>query len=118
MSPTRKRSPRPNHADDEIRDQEVLRANRELASYFRGRRTEREARAALKIVKAFIRHREHVDPANRRPLPGAAPVKASGKAREHTTAKAGKKARRRALPQVETSVSKNQPASTAPPDLE
>jgi hypothetical protein len=55
----------------ELREQEVLRANRELAAYFRGRRTEREARAALKIVKAFIRDRERTDPAKRRPLPGA-----------------------------------------------
>ena len=32
--------------DLEAHDQEVLRANRELAAYFKGRRTEREARAA------------------------------------------------------------------------
>ncbi len=55
----------------ELREQEVLRANRELAAYFKGRRTEREARAALKIVKAFIRDRERIDPAKRRPLAGA-----------------------------------------------
>jgi hypothetical protein len=55
----------------ELREQEVLRANRELAAYFKGRRTEREARAALKIVKAFIRDHERTDPAKRRPLPGA-----------------------------------------------
>ena len=59
-------------AEQEMRDQEVLRANRELAAYFRGRRTEREARAALKIIKAFLRDRERRDPANRPPLPGAA----------------------------------------------
>jgi hypothetical protein len=59
-------------ADDDIRNQEVLRANRELAAYFKGRRTEREARAALKIIKAFIRERERADPAQRRPLPIAA----------------------------------------------
>jgi hypothetical protein len=58
-------------ADTDIRNQEVLRANRELAAYFKGKRTEREARAALKIIKAFIRDREKVDPAKRRPLPGA-----------------------------------------------
>jgi hypothetical protein len=57
----------------ELREQEVLRANRELAAYFKGRRTEREARAALKIVKAFIRDREHIEPAKRRPLPAAQP---------------------------------------------
>ena len=54
-------------AEDEIRNQEVLRANRQLAAYFKGRRTEREARAALKIIKAFVR--ERADPATRRPLP-------------------------------------------------
>jgi len=54
-----------------IREQEVLRANRELAAYFRGRRTEREARSALKIIKAFIRSRERMDPAKRRPLPAS-----------------------------------------------
>jgi len=58
-------------AEHEAREQELLRANRELAAYFRGRRTEREARAALKIIKAFIRDRERTEPANRRPLPGA-----------------------------------------------
>lgn len=61
----------------EIREQEVLRANRELAAYFKGRRTEREARAALKIVKAFIRDRERLDPAVRRPFPGAVSTTAS-----------------------------------------
>src|SRR5436189_3420593 len=53
-----------------MRDQEVLRANRELAAYFKGRRTEREARAALKIIKAFVRDRERRDVRNRPPLPG------------------------------------------------
>lgn len=54
------------------RDQEVLRANRELAAYFRGRRTEREARAALKIIKAFVRDRERQEAKARPPLPGPA----------------------------------------------
>lgn len=58
-------------ADTDIRNQEVLRANRELAAYFKGKRTEREARAALKIIKAFIRDREKLDSSKRRPLPGA-----------------------------------------------
>jgi hypothetical protein len=72
MSPLRKRAaPHADAAEQEIREQEVLRANRELAAYFRGRRTEREARAALKIIKAFIRHRERMEPSSRRPLPGA-----------------------------------------------
>jgi len=52
------------------REQEVLRANKELAAYFKGRRTEREARAALKIIKAFIRDRERADPGSLHPLPG------------------------------------------------
>jgi len=52
-----------------VRDQEVLRATRELAAYFRGKRTEREARAALKIIKAFVRDREQLDSKNRPPLP-------------------------------------------------
>jgi len=58
-------------AEQQMRDQEVLRANRELAAYFKGRRTEREARAALKIIKAFVRDRERRDAGSRRPLPGA-----------------------------------------------
>jgi hypothetical protein len=61
--------------EDAMRDQEVLRANRELAAYFRGRRTDREARAALKIIKAFVRERERRAPKDRRPLPG---VKGAG----------------------------------------
>jgi hypothetical protein len=56
-------------ADQGMRDQEVLRANRELAAYFKGRRTEREARAALKIIKAFVRDRERRDAKSRPPLP-------------------------------------------------
>ena len=57
--------------DQAMRDQEVLRANRELSAYFKGRRTEREARAALKILKAFVRERENLDYGSRPPLPGA-----------------------------------------------
>ena len=73
MTTSRKRAvSQPSVDPQELREQEVLRANRELAAYFRGRRTEREARAALKIVKAFIRERERIDPAKRRPLPGTA----------------------------------------------
>ena len=75
MSTSRKKTASTVSVDlQELREQEVLRANRELAAYFRGRRTEREARAALKIVKAFIRDREHTDPTKRRPLPNAAPA--------------------------------------------
>lgn len=68
-----------NRAEHEMREQEVLRANKELAAYFKGRRTEREARAALKIIKAFIRERERTNPANRRPLPGADPASVAAK---------------------------------------
>ena len=72
-----RRTPHPTHesaAEQERRDQEVVRANRELAAYFRGRRTEREARAALKIIKAFVRDRERRDAKSRPPLPGAKAV--------------------------------------------
>lgn len=64
-------------AEQEMRNQEVLRANRELAAYFRGRRTEREARAALKIIKAFVHDRERRDAKSRPPLPGVAATKTS-----------------------------------------
>ena len=57
--------------EHQVRDLEVMRANKELAAYFKGRRTEREARAALKIIKAFVRDRERADPKSRRPLPGS-----------------------------------------------
>jgi len=59
----------PRRADQDMRDQEVVRANRELAAYFKGRRTEREARAALKIIKAFVRDRERRHAKDRAPLP-------------------------------------------------
>ena len=72
-------------AERAMRDEEVLRANRELAAYFRGRRTEREARAALKIIKAFVRNRERLDPADRPALPGADSAKTSKKVRNEKT---------------------------------
>jgi len=62
--------PREGADEQGMRDQEVLRATRELAAYFKGRRTEREARAALKIIKAFVRDRERRDSRSRPPLPG------------------------------------------------
>src|SRR5712691_3296846 len=70
-------------AEQEMRNQEVLRANRELAAYFKGRRTEREARAALKIIKAFVRDRERRDVKSRPPLPGAASAPPAPKAGGH-----------------------------------
>jgi hypothetical protein len=84
MSTSRKKIASAGHVDlQELREQEVLRANRELAAYFKGRRTEREARAALKIIKAFIRDREHLDPEKRRPLPGSAPAQHRKSAGKH-----------------------------------
>ena len=62
-----------------MRAQEVQRANRELAAYFKGRRTEREARAALKIIKAFVRERERRDDRHRPPLPGFRRVRSTSK---------------------------------------
>jgi hypothetical protein len=67
-------------AEQDMRNQEVLRANRELTAYFKGRRTEREARAALKIIKAFVRDRERRDAGSRPPLPGAHAARTPGEA--------------------------------------
>jgi hypothetical protein len=64
-------------ADGVTRDQEVVRARKELAAYFKGLRTEREARAALKIIKAFVREREKLEVSKRRPLPGLRPARIS-----------------------------------------
>src|SRR5260370_32495557 len=61
-------------SEQAMRDQEALRANKELAGYFKGRRTEREARAALKIIKAFVRDRERRGTKSPPPLPGRAPT--------------------------------------------
>jgi hypothetical protein len=72
-------------AEREMRAQEVLRANRELAAYFKGRRTEREARAALKIIKAFVKEREKRDAGSRPPLP----IGGGAAGSRHSTPKAG-----------------------------
>lgn len=77
-------------ADHEMRNQEVLRANRELAAYFKGRRTEREARAALKTIKAFVRDRERLDAKSRPPLPGADGAKKSKETPQGLTPPDGK----------------------------
>ena len=96
MASARKRStPGTDSAEQEIRQQEVLRANRELAAYFKGRRTEREARAALKIIKAFIRDREELDPGVRHPLPGSAPSAKPPKERTHKRSTANRDRRPR-----------------------
>jgi hypothetical protein len=84
-------------AEQLMRDQEVLRANRELTAYFKGRRTEREARAALKIIKAFVRDRERRDATSRPPLPGANVEKTPNQAANRKPANdGGKRSRRKA----------------------
>ena len=101
-------------SEQAMRDQEVLRANRELAAYFKGRRTEREARAALKIIKAFVRDRERRDAKTRPPLPrsrmATMPEPATSKA-----ANAGGKPRIRkveALVNREVPLPSNEPAQS------
>jgi hypothetical protein len=97
MSPAHKRtSVVLDVTDEQMRDQEVLRANKELTAYFKGHRTEREARAALKIIKAFIRDRERRDPATRRPLPKADIFKARRKGSAPVTVPKAKNRRKRA----------------------
>src|SRR5688500_16321432 len=102
-----RQKPGPIHAEQAMRDQEVLRANKELAAYFKGERTEREARSALKIIKAFVRSREETDPKNRPPLPGRRPAGAVRKAAARKSAKP--RVRRR------NSESSPQPSEPAPP---
>jgi len=69
-------------SDQDMRDQEVLRAMRDLAAYFRGARTEREARGALKIIKAFVRDRERQPARTRPPLPGLEPTRRTAPAQK------------------------------------
>jgi hypothetical protein len=101
MTPSRKRGVTPEITAQEAREQEVLRANRELAAYFKGDRTEREARAALKIIKAFVKARERTPAQSRLPLPGVHPAKGSklpgSRTRTTTTRKAGRASVRRNL---------------------
>jgi hypothetical protein len=112
-------------AEQALRDQEVLRANRELAAYFKGRRTEREARAALKIIKAFVRDRERQDPARRPALPGVnlekTPTKVAG--REATSDRGKRHPRKpRRTPRPKSSggpvVSMEPPQDAQPQDLD
>jgi hypothetical protein len=86
---------RKNAAEQEMRDQEVLRANRELAAYFKGRRTEREARGALKTIKAFVRDRERRNARSRPPLPGAGVAKTPKEVTNEKAASAGVERSRR-----------------------
>jgi hypothetical protein len=99
-------------ADQAMRDQEVLRANRELAAYFKGRRTEREARAAVKIIKAFIRDRERRDAASRPPLPGAHASKADEP--KNRSARPGAEPHRRKPRRKSRKTSKGETASIEP----
>ena len=99
------------HAEQAMRDQEVLRANKELAAYFKGQRTEREARSALKIIKAFVRSREEADPKNRPPLPGLRPAKTARKA---VPRKAVKPRARR--PKPEDNLQPSEPVLPTPPE--
>jgi hypothetical protein len=103
----------------EVREQEVLRANKELAAYFKGQRTEREARAALKIIKAFIRDRERLDPASRRPFPAASgSVTAKGRPQKPARAKPrvrrSKSASRTTLRRVDSPADNSQETPLAP----
>ena len=98
-----------NPAEQAMRDQEVLRATRELAAYFKGARTEREARAALKVIKAFVREREHLKPENRPPLPG---TKAAAKPAANAPAK--KRAPKRKRSSKSGTGQDSAPAATAP----
>jgi len=117
MAAARRRSRAPSETASEwaMRDQEVVRANRELAAYFKGRRTEREARAALKIIKAFVRDRERGDARSRRPLPGVRAVKspASGGDTKAAKPKRRKAHKRRATrpPGPERAVAPNEASS-------
>jgi hypothetical protein len=89
----------------------VLRATRELGAYFKGGRTEREARAALKIIKAFVRERERQDPKNRTPLPGIAKAPAGGSRADLSNPKP--KPKRKGARRVRRALSKRVPAQIA-----
>ncbi len=95
MAASRTRIPHNHGADQDLRDQEVRRAKKELDGYFKGMRTEREARAALKIIKAFVRDRERMDPAKRRPLSVAPPARTAAKKRARVKAGAVRTIRHR-----------------------
>jgi len=120
---------RESDAEREMRDREVLRANKELSAYFKGRRTEREARAALKVIKAFVRDRERKDESSRAPLPGAHGAKtpqqaANRKAASDSGERPRRKVRRRprspsstrATAAIEPPVDPDLPQSSEPDD--
>ena len=102
-------------AEQQTRDQEVLRANRELAAYFKGRRTEREARAALKIIKAFVRDRERRDASSRPPLPGVDVAKTPKEAaRSKIVSDVGERHRRKLRRKPQDKLSRSMTASIEP----
>jgi hypothetical protein len=102
-------------SEQEIRNQEVLRANRELAAYFKGRRTEREARAALKIIKAFVRDRERRDAGRRAPLPGATAVRGAKEPKHRKAARStGERRRSKQSRRPHDEASKGEAASIEP----
>jgi hypothetical protein len=106
---------RQSDAEQERRDQEVLRATKELAAYFKGRRTEREARAAFKIIKAFVRDRERRDAKSRPPLPGvdlAATPKAITKATGVSKSRSGGRNRQKPRRTSRGEASTSQPAAS------
>jgi hypothetical protein len=102
----KQQSPHQTSAERLVREQEVLRANQELSAYFKGNRTEREARAALKIIKAFVRERESLDPGSRPPLPGCEPEKTTKPAIKRKTSarngETGAKVRHKSLRWIST----------------
>jgi hypothetical protein len=118
MAQRKARGTRDNPDEQALRDQEVLRANRELAAYFKGQRTEREARAALKTIKAFVRDRERLDAGSRPPLPGVAAPKASKEPakRKSGAVHAKRPARKPHRPVVLRSVKAKSVAAAAAPD--
>jgi hypothetical protein len=101
--------------EQNMRDQEVLRANRELTAYFKGQRTEREARAALKIIKAFVRDRERQHASSRPPLPGADVAKTPREAaRPRMVSDAGQPRRRKLRRKPHDKLSRSVTASIEP----
>jgi hypothetical protein len=101
--------------EQNMRDQEVLRANRELAAYFKGQRTEREARAALKIIKAFVRDRERRDASSRPPLPGVDVAKTPKEAaRSKIVSDVGERHRRKLRRKRQDKLSRSVTASVEP----
>jgi hypothetical protein len=91
----------PSNRDQQIRDDEVRRAMKELAAFFTGGRTEREARSALKIIKRFIRDRERTPPAKRAPLPSLRATRRAGAPAVRAKAERRRKRVRKAKPAVQ-----------------